>query len=325
MFKLDYPFKKEILACGAQNPANFCLTKRNCGFVINDFGNLSEHTVLEHYQSEIERLKTELKIKPKVITHDLDPEYSSTKYAQALLQKSSGLKFVPIQHHKAHLASCIGENGITGKVIGVVFDCSGLGEDGQSWGGEFFVGSPEEGFKRIAHFKYSPMLNGKEAYYGSSVARFFDSVCALAGLRERVGYEGQGVVDLERIVNRSTHVAGKIYDFTLKQEKDKFIICPEQIFQNIVEDLQKNISKSIISAAFHNTIVEIVRQLCHKIKQSQKVKDVILTGIVFQDKFLFNRLKSLLTEDGFKIIPHKHFPCNDSNISFGQAVLADAK
>ena len=320
MFKIDYPFKKEILACGAQNQANFCLTKKNYGFVINDLGNLADSSVLEHYRQQIERLKAELKIKPKVITHDLDPEYSSTKYAQELSQKSSGLKFISIQHHKAHLAGCIAENGISHKVIGIVFDCAGLGEDGQSWGSEFFVGNLE-GFKRMAHLKYTPVNNS----YSSSMARFFDSVCVLIGLRKEIDCEGQGVLDLERIVNRSTHVAGKSYDFVVSKEKDKFLICPEPIFQNIIEDLKKNISKSIISAAFHNTIVGIVRQLCHKIRQKEKVKDVILTGTVFQNKVLFNRLNGLLTQDGFKVIMHKHFSCNDSSISFGQAVLADAK
>ncbi len=370
MFRIDYPFKKEILACGAQSQAGFCLTKKNCGYVINDLGSLDEDSVLERYQSEIERLRAELKVKPKVIIHDLHPEYNSTKYAQSLSQKTKGLKCLGVQHHQAHVASCMGESGIETKTIGVVFDGGALGEDGQIWGGEFFVGNLK-GFRRVAHLKYTPIPNGKEAYlessqlaasflyqafgekfidleidfvrrrqkddwqvfkqssvkpsYSSSMAMLFDSVCALVGLRDKVEYEGQGALDLERIVNRSTHVAGKIYEFTLKQEKDRFLICPELIFENIVQDLKKNISRSIISAAFHNTIIEMVRCLCHKISRKEKVKDVILTGSIFQNKVLFHRLKDLLTQDDFKVITHRHFSCNDSNISFGQAVLADAK
>ena len=370
MFRIEYPFKKEILACGAQTQANFCLTKKNWAYIVNDLGSLTEQSVLEHYQREIERLTKELKIKPKVVTHDLHPEYNSTKYAQSLSQKRKDLKYLTIQHHHAHVASCIGENGVKDKVIGVVFDGEGKGLDGNIWGGEFFVGDLH-GFKRMAHLKYTPIPNGTKAigdlrqlaasylyqsfgenfvdleidfvrrrqqdewqifkqdsvsfYYSSSVARLFDGVCALVGLRERVEYEGQGVTELERIVNRSSHVANRIYEFTVKPDKDKFLIHPEPVFLGIIEDLKKNISKSIISAAFHNTIIEIARQLCHKINQKEKVKKVILTGSVFQNKVMFNRLKDLLTEDGFQIIEHKHFSCNDSNISFGQAVLADAK
>lgn len=320
MFRIDYPFKKKILACGAQQQAGFCLTKNNCGYIVNGLGNLGEDAVFTHYQREIERLREELKIKPKFITHDLHPEYSSTKYAQGLSQNMRDLKFIPIQHHKAHTASCMGENRITDKIISVVFDTGGWGEDGQIWGGEFFVGDLKD-FKRVAHLSYTPVNN----FYSSSAARLFDAVAVLIGLRDRVGYEGQGALDLERIVNRSSHVANKIYEFALKQEQDKFLIHPEPIFQNIDKDLKSNLSKSIISAAFHNTVVEIIRQLCLKIKQQEKVKDVILTGTIFQNKVLLNRTKHLLNQDGFKVIAHKYFPYNDNNISFGQAVLADAQ
>ncbi len=370
MFSIEYPFKKEILACGAHAEDGFCLTKKNCGYIINSLGNLNELSIAERYQREIERMKQELKIKPKLITHDLHPEYSSTKYARSLDQESKGLKYFPVQHHHAHLASCMGENRIESEVIGVVFDAGGWGEDGQIWGGEFFVGNLQ-GFKRIAHLKYIPIAydqgfpcpswqlaasylyqafgenfmnldidfvrsrkaddwqilkrNPVNQMHSSSLAGLFDAVSALATLREKVDYEGQGSLDLERIVNRSSHVANKIYEFTIKQDKDKFLICPETLFQNIVEDLRKNISKSIISAAFHNTIIEMVRRLCHDIKQVQKVKDVVLTGSVFQNKVLFNRLKNLLAQDGFKVVTHQHFSCGDNNICFGQAVLANPR
>jgi len=174
--------------------------------------------------------------------------------------------------------------------------------------------------KRLAHLKYTSITENS-----SSMARLFDAVLVLVGLRDKTDYEGQGVVELERIINRSTHVANKSYEFVVEPNKDKFLIHPESIFQNIADDLKKNVSRSIISAAFHNTIVEIVRQLCHKIKQKEKVKDVILTGSVFQNKTLFTRLNDLLTQDGFRVITHRHFSYNDSSISFGQAVLADAQ
>ncbi|NQS99728.1 MAG: carbamoyltransferase HypF [Candidatus Omnitrophica bacterium] len=371
MFRIDYPFSKEILACGAQHQANFCLTKKNSAYVINDLGSLNESQAWERYQSEIERLKNELKVKPKVISCDLHPEYNSTKYARDLSQKSKGLKNIAIQHQHAHLASCIGENRLTGKVIGVVFDAPGFGEDGNDWGGEFFLGDLQ-GFRRVGHLNYTSHPKGvanpvqaarqlafdflyqafgeglselpidfirhqqKENWqtlkqglnnsaYSSSAAQLFDAVSVLVGLRERLEYSGQGVSDLERIINRSSHVANRTYEFAVKQQNGLFLVHPELIFQGIVEDLKKNTSKSIISAVFHNTIIEMIGQLCHGIKQKEKIKTVILTGTVFQNKTLFNRVKELLTQDGFKVVEHLHFPCNDSNISFGQAVLANVK
>ncbi|UCB57210.1 MAG: hypothetical protein JSV30_01060 [Candidatus Omnitrophota bacterium] len=319
MFRIEYPFKKEILACGAQSEAGFCLTKKNLGYVINGLGKWLEDSVLEHYRQQIGRARDELKIKPKVIAHDLHPEYASTKYAQSLSQSSKGLKYFPIQHHHAHIASCIAENRHEGKVIAVVFDGAGYGEDGNIWGGGFFVGDLRA-FRRVAYLR-----DGAAKGAALSAAGLFDAVSILAGLREQVEYEGQGIIDLEKIVNRSTHVASKNYEFTLGSEKGQFSINTEPILQNISEDLKSNISKSIISAAFHNTLVELIVQVCHKISQKEKTKSIILTGTVFQNKVLLNRLKDLLSREGFEVITHRHFSCNDSNISFGQAVLADAR
>jgi hydrogenase maturation protein HypF len=318
MLAIDFPFKNEILACGAQRQAGFCLTKKNCGYVINDLGNLDQEDVWVNYKQQIEHFTKELKISPKIVAYDLHPEYSSTKYARDLSQMRKAVKYFPCQHHKAHIASCMGENAINHKVIGVVFDGAATGEDSKLWGGEFFVGDLKA-LRRAAHFQYTPAMDDS-----SSVARLFDSVCTLIGLREKIDFEGQGVNELGRIVNRSSHVANKMYEFTLKENKDTLLISSESIFENITEDLNKSISKSIISAALHNTIIEIVLQVCRKIAQDEKVKDVILTGQVFQgNKLLFNRLRDLLQEEGFKVISHRHFLSNDSNISFGQAVLVD--
>jgi len=321
MFKIDYPFKKEILACGAQEKANFCITKKNCAYVINDLGNLSDASVTEEYKRKIEEAKKELKAKPKVLSYDLHPQYSSTKYAQALKEKNKKLKCFSIQHHHAHIASCMAENAVKSKVIGVVFDGGAQGEDGHIWGGEFFVGDLN-GFKRVAHLEYRPVND----VYTSSAARLFDEIAKFVGLRGNLEREGQGVVDLERIINRSSHVANKTYQFDIKKNKDKMLIVyPKPIFESIAAELKNSVSKSIISTVFHNTILEIVREVCLKIKQKEKIQDVILTGTVFQNKVLFNGLKELLAQEDFNVITHRHFSCNDSHISFGQAVLTDLK
>ncbi|MBN2097018.1 MAG: hypothetical protein JW714_00915 [Candidatus Omnitrophica bacterium] len=320
MFKIDYPFTKEILACGAQLEANFCLTKKDAGFVTNNLGNLALPNIYEQYQCQVENTQKELKIKPKIITHDLHPEFNSTKFAQAIQQKNKGLKRVPIQHQMAHLASCLAENKLSEAVIGVVFDNAGVGTDGDIWGGEFFVGNLKN-INRAACLRF----NQADSTEGvtSSAAVFFDRLAKCLSLRERFDFEGQGLVELERIINRSSHVANKIYDYTPQKSKDMLVIVLDPIFAGIREDLEKDISKSIISAALHNTIIELTRDTCHKINQKEKLKKVVLTGTVFQSKTLLNRLKDLLTQDGLSVIEHRYFSCNDSNISFGQAALAN--
>ncbi|MFC1632124.1 hypothetical protein ACFL1I_07545 [Candidatus Omnitrophota bacterium] len=371
MYKIDYPFNKEIMACGAQHLANFCLTKKDCGFIMNDLGNLNESSAWDRYQNEISRLRKELKVKPKVITSDLNPGFNSTKYGQAAAAGAKGVKYLAVQHQKAHLASCIGENNLEGKTIGVVLDGAGYGEDAKFWGAEVFLGNLQE-MERVAHLEYTAVpkaftgaisstqqlaasflyqsygdsftelpldfvqrktkddwqdliLRLQDPLHTTSMASIFDVVAVMLGLRENIEQEGQGVSELERIINRSSHVSGHCYDFTLQRNKESWIINFDKIFQNIVEDLKKSISRSIISTVLHNTICEMIKQTCLKVNHKQKVKNVVLTGSVFQNKSLFNKAKSLLTAEGFNIVEHKHFACNDSNISFGQAVYANAQ
>lgn len=370
MLRINYPFKNQILACGVQNPAGFCLAKKEYAYVINNFGSLSDEGTLTRYQQEIERWQEELKINPKIITHDLDSQGASAKYARDISQKKKSLRCLPVQHHHAHIASCLGENMLNEQIIAVVFDGAGIGEDGQIWGGEFFVGNLE-GFKRVAHLQYIPLpsvnnvlpgpwqqtasflyqafgegamdleidflrlrekinwdtfkQNLANPLYGSSASLLFDCVFMLCGLHEKLDYEGQGVVELERIINRSSHVAGKVYEFALTKKDNQLVISPQPILHSIVADLKNDISKSIISAAFHNAVVEMAGTVCEKVSRSYKIKDVVLTGSVFQNKFLFKQAQELLDKKGFRVITHRHFICNDTNISFGQAVLANTR
>src|SRR5690606_17243605 len=89
-------------------------------------------------------------VHPKIIAHDLHPDYASTRYARAVADADARVQLVGVQHHHAHMASCMAENGLDQPVIGVTFDGSGWGTDGTVWGGEFLVGDLIE-FKRAAH------------------------------------------------------------------------------------------------------------------------------------------------------------------------------
>jgi hydrogenase maturation protein HypF len=98
---------------------------------------------------------------PGLIVHDLHPEYASTRYAHERMKKN-GVPCLAVQHHHAHLASCMAEQGLDEPVIGVIFDGAGLGTDGAIWGGEFLVGDYRS-FHRAAHLRYVPMPGGERA------------------------------------------------------------------------------------------------------------------------------------------------------------------
>lgn len=153
---------KQILACGAELKNTFCLTRDNYAFLSQHIGDMENLETLNSFESGIEHFKHLFRVSPEVIAYDLHPEYLSTKYAVQLREESlrPGADFVPVQHHHAHIASCLAENGVEAPVIGVAFDGTGYGEDGQIWGGEFLAGDFQQ-FKRRAHLKYMVLPGGE--------------------------------------------------------------------------------------------------------------------------------------------------------------------
>jgi hydrogenase maturation protein HypF len=148
----------EILACGAELKNTFCLTKEHHAFLSQHIGDLENYETLVFFQETLARMRDLLRIEPKAVAYDLHPMYLSTKLALEM----KDVEKIGVQHHHAHIASCMAENGITGNVIGVAFDGTGFGTDGKIWGGEFLV-ADFGGFERRAHFRYVPLAGGDAA------------------------------------------------------------------------------------------------------------------------------------------------------------------
>ena len=160
---IDFPRRKraEIFAVGAQSKSSFCFIKNNAAYLSKPDGDLSDLESFRVFERQIKNIKKKLKLTPRIIACDLHPEYVSTKYANDLV-KNNGFKLKPIQHHHAHIASCIVDNKIKGDVIGAAFDGTGFGLDGNIWGGEFFIGGIK-GFKRAGYLQYISMPGGEAA------------------------------------------------------------------------------------------------------------------------------------------------------------------
>jgi hydrogenase maturation protein HypF len=148
----------QILACGAEEKNTFCLTRDNNAFVSQHIGDMENIETMEHYERTIELYKRLFRIRPEIIAYDMHPEYLPTKYALEQAEKH-GLKPVAVQHHHAHIASCLADNGRPGPVIGVAFDGTGYGTDGHIWGGEFLV-ADYKGFRRAGQLQYLPLPGG---------------------------------------------------------------------------------------------------------------------------------------------------------------------
>jgi len=162
-----YPIKlsftaKQVLGCSAEEKNNFCLTKDNYAFVSQHIGDMENLETLELFQNTLALYKKLFRIEPEIAAYDLHPEYLSTKYALELGNQFSHLKLVPVQHHHAHIASCMVDNKVKSPVIGVALDGTGYGSDGRIWGGEFLV-ADYKGFQRMGHLEYLPLPGGAAA------------------------------------------------------------------------------------------------------------------------------------------------------------------
>ncbi len=156
--RIPFEAKRHVLAVGGHLKNTFCFLKGRYAFLSHHIGDLENWATLESFIEGIEHFKKLFDLKPEVLAYDLHPEYLSTKYALELDIPNK----VPVQHHHAHIVSCMAENNLTGPVIGVAFDGTGYGTDGKIWGGEFIVANFLS-FERFAHFEYVPLPGGELA------------------------------------------------------------------------------------------------------------------------------------------------------------------
>jgi hydrogenase maturation protein HypF len=155
---LAYGVPRPVLACGAELKSTFCLAKGNRAFVSQHIGDLENYETLRSFTEGIEHFSRLFDVAPEVVAHDLHPDYLSTKYAADL----TGVELVGVQHHHAHVAACLADNGEPGPVIGVAFDGLGYGADGTVWGGEFLM-ADLAGYRRVGHLEPVPLPGGAAA------------------------------------------------------------------------------------------------------------------------------------------------------------------
>jgi hydrogenase maturation protein HypF len=155
---LPWSFPRPVLACGAELKNTFCVGKDRRAFVSHHIGDLENFETLRSFTNGIEHFCRLFDVRPELVAHDLHPEYLSTKHALDL----DGVELERVQHHHAHVASCLADNGERGPAIGVAFDGLGYGTDGTIWGGELLV-ADLAGFDRVGHLEPVPMPGGTAA------------------------------------------------------------------------------------------------------------------------------------------------------------------
>ncbi|MFA6320976.1 MAG: hypothetical protein WCY36_03875 [Candidatus Omnitrophota bacterium] len=366
--RINLPFsvKKPILACGADLKGAFALAEgKNC-ILADSFGDLSDLDNFTEYALAVRACTKKTGIKPQVITCDLHPNYFSVHFAEDLQLKSSGLKICRIQHHEAHIASVITDNKIKGDVIGVAFDGTGYGTDGNMWGGEFFAGGLN-GFKRAAHLEYIPMPGAdmavKEPWrmaasyinnaFGntlpsivrrwnsadlkvikamiskrvnspltSGAGRLFDAAASIILSKDRIRYEAELPIELEKAL---TVNSGERYGFDIERAGGNFIIKTSVLIKDIVKDAEAGTDKGLMSCKFHNTVAEMIVETSARLGKKFKIEQVVLSGGVFQNKYVTARALNGLRDKGFKAYSHRDVPASDYGIPVGQIAMANKR
>ncbi len=353
---VPFPLRMEgtlqsILACGAEQKASFCLSKGSYVFPSQHIGDLKNMETLENYTRQIAHFKRLFDIEPTLAACDLHPDYMSTEYAQSL-----GLPLVPVQHHHAHLAACMADNGLEGEVIGLVWDGTGYGTDGTAWGGECLTGG-YEAFQRFGHILPMALpggdraakeidrlafsllyaagcdtssIPGAETYramlaaglncpLSSGMGRLFDGVAAILGIKTRCSYEGQGAILLEAAAKDD----GGTYPILLSGRP--LVFDWREMIRAIVLDQQQGLDAGIIAARFMNTLVEMAVRMAVAAREDTGLNRVCLSGGSFQNMYIMHRLPDRLRDEGFKVYHHSRVSTNDEGIALGQLMIANAK
>ncbi|OCQ99786.1 carbamoyltransferase HypF [Oscillatoriales cyanobacterium USR001] len=396
---LGFEKTPEILAMGGELKNTFCLLRDGKAILSQHLGDLENAAAFNSYGDTLNLYLSLFEQKPEIIAVDLHPEYLSTKFGKELAENNN-LPLYSIQHHHAHIAACMAENGMainTPPVLGIALDGLGYGEDGKLWGGEFLL-ADYRGFTRLGMFKSVAMIGGKQAIYqpwrntyshlmaafdwdvlkrdygdleliafldrkprqilnqmlekginspvASSCGRLFDGVAAAIGIcREESSYEGQAAIEMSAIVdvnilNNDEEIIG--YPFAIgivdTQEQlgtgevkfnvlnvPKFYLEPQPMWEKLLADLQANIPQSVMAAKFHKGLGNAIANLVFQLRCENVINCVVITGGVFQNRILLERVSSCLERAGIRVLTHSLVPPNDGGISLGQAAIAAAK
>ena len=346
-----------ILGVGAELKNTICLSKNKSAFVSQHIGDLSNLKAYNFFEDTIKHLQKILDMEAEYIAYDMHPDYLSSKWAR----ENIGHKSFAVQHHHAHLASCMLENRLDEKVIGIILDGTGLGYDGTIWGGEILIGNYSE-FERFAHLEQFPLPGGdaaaKEPWRTalSYLYNSFEGEIPLSNIFEE--FPAKEVLQiLEKNINSPlTSSAGRLFDavsfiaggvskiryeaeaaiqitqavskpsgekFTYDEfNPEKKIIPLKKMIREIFKNVLAGAGFTEIADNFHFTLTQIFLDVCFAARNKYAINKIVLSGGVFQNEVLLTQLENILNQNGFEVFSHSTIPTNDGGISLGQAAIA---
>lgn len=343
-----------VLAVGAHERSTVCLVHAGQALMSQHIGDLDHPDTVAFFGEAIARVCELAGVKPELVVHDLHADYRSTRWALA-----SGLPRMAVQHHHAHVAACLAENGRTKRVTGVAFDGTGLGEDGSLWGGEFLHADLTTS-RRLGHLRPIALIGGEAAIrepWRIALAALVDAGepldrahGLLGGVKERLVERARAVLDA-KLAPRATG-AGRWFDAVA-------VLCG--VASSVSYDGQAAAELEALAgtevgpplelgfiegAPFEIDLRPTIREICHErrhgtpgakiaarfhatlasaIHQTCRrigTPAIALTGGCFQNRRLLESTMDLLQADGFHVLTHRRVPSNDGGLALGQAAIA---
>ena len=350
-----------IVAFGAELTNCFCVGKGDNAFLSQHIGDLQGLETTQFYENTLAQFLKLFRIVPTLLAVDMHPGYLSTKTGLNF----GDLPVVRVQHHHAHIAACMTEHRLDEKVIGIALDGTGYGDDGNSWGAEFlvcdlnvyerithfeYVPQPggdlaaEEPWRMAVSYLYKvfgsrfieldlpcitridpeklqmiPKMIDKKINcpITSSAGRLFDCVASLLGLVQIATFQAEGPMRLESLVLDN---CAESYPFQFRET-----ISLDDMIRSIVEDIQCGINTATIATKFHNTIIFIIFEFARLIRLKSGLNKVVLSGGVFQNKYLLEGATKTLLSNNFEIYSHSAMAANDGSIALGQLAVASKR
>ena len=348
-----------ICALGADMKSSIGFLHEGNVYLSQYLGDLSDFDAQTQLIYVFDYMKKVLGNETKILLHDLHPSYESTVLARQL----STVYRIPkprqgFQHHKAHFAAILAEHHLlfsaeaVEPVLGIIWDGTGYGEDGNIWGGESFVYHNRQ-MERVGHLSYFPILGGdkmareprlsalsllpeeplclekfsaieqalyqklhqKEGIQTSSIGRLFDAVASIVAGVDVQTFEGEAAMKLEAMAREyveGNQATPSAYPIVFENQ----VIDASHLLRTIVREIQAGVAPQEVSARFHYSLPAIVRQVANDLKLST----IAFSGGVLQNAVLVDALIDELGED-FQLCFHKQLSPNDENIAFGQLML----
>ncbi|WP_457644283.1 carbamoyltransferase HypF [Persephonella sp.] len=351
--KLPFELEKKVLAVGGHQKNTIAIGFDNKAFLSQHIGDLETLDACKNFEEVIEKFFDLYSFEPEVIVSDMHPGYYSTKWAKNFAEKRN-IPLIQVQHHHAHALSLMAEGGIEdGLFLSVSWDGTGYGTDGNIWGSEFLL-CDYRGFKRLFHFDYFKLLGGERAVkepkrvalsilfdmYGkdldkvsdietlkvfsskeielmfnvwkkgvncplsSSAGRLFDAAASIIGIRQTLSYEGQSGMIMENFYRWDVE---DFYPVEIKND----VLDWRPLFDALVND-RSDVEMKV--TRFINALAHLI----YRVLAEYSDVPAGLTGGVFQNRFLTEKVLRLAEKERLKILTHRKVPPNDGGISLGQ-------